>query len=72
MCFYLRNWQVTFLLYTLGVKITEYIAKAPIEPRDYRVVFLIQQKRSLSANPANIFERFEARRQEDLNLRPLA
>ena len=29
-------------------------------------------KRSLSANPANIFERFEARRQEDLNLRPLA
>ena len=30
------------------------------------------QKRSLSANPANIFERFEARRQEDLNLRPLA
>ena len=38
MCFYLRNWQVTFLLYTLGVKITEYIAKAPIEPRDYRVV----------------------------------
>lgn len=44
MCFYLRNWQVTFLLYTLGVKITEYIAKAPIEPRDYRVVFLIQKK----------------------------
>lgn len=44
MCFYLRNWQVTFLLYTLGVKITEYIAKAPIEPRDYRVVFLIQEK----------------------------
>ena len=31
-----------------------------------------KQKRSLSANPANIFERFEARRQEDLNLRPLA
>ena len=31
-----------------------------------------QEKRSLSANPANIFERFEARRQEDLNLRPLA
>ena len=30
------------------------------------------KKRSLSANPANIFERFEARRQEDLNLRPLA
>ena len=27
-----------------------------------------QEKRSLSANPANIFERFEARRQEDLNL----
>ena len=44
MCFYLRNWQVTFLLYTLGVKITEYIAKAPIEPRDYRVVFLIQKR----------------------------
>ena len=43
MCFYLRNWQVTCLLYTLGVKITEYIAKAPIEPRDYRVVFLIQK-----------------------------
>ena len=31
-----------------------------------------QKKRSLSANPANIFERFEARHQEDLNLRPLA
>ena len=31
-----------------------------------------EQKRSLSANPANIFERFETRRQEDLNLRPLA
>ena len=45
MCFYLRNWQVTFLLYTLGVKITEYIAKAPIEPRDYRVVFLIQKEK---------------------------
>ena len=50
MCFYLRNWQVTFLLYTLGVKITEYIAKAPIEPRDYRVVFLIQQKTPDSRN----------------------
>ena len=45
MCFYLRNWQVTFLLYTLGVKITEYIAKAPIEPRDYRMVFLIPKRR---------------------------
>ncbi|HJA93408.1 MAG TPA: hypothetical protein H9717_09905, partial [Candidatus Eisenbergiella merdipullorum] len=44
MCFYLRNWQVTFLLYTLGVFISEYIAKAPMEPRDYRVVFLIQKK----------------------------
>ena len=33
---------------------------------------LPEEKRSLSANPANIFERFEARRQEDLNLRPLA
>jgi len=43
MCFYLRNWQVTFLLYTLGVFISEYIAKASMEPRDYRVVFLIQQ-----------------------------
>ena len=32
-----------------------------------------QEKRSkMSANPANIFERFEARRQEYLNLRPLA
>ena len=29
-------------------------------------------KAFVSANPANIFERFEARRQEDLNLRPLA
>ena len=28
MCFYLRNWQVTSLLYTLGVFITEYTAKA--------------------------------------------
>ncbi|HIZ82243.1 MAG TPA: hypothetical protein H9722_09170, partial [Candidatus Mediterraneibacter pullistercoris] len=42
MCFYLRNWQVTFLLYTLGVFISEYTAKAFMEPRDYRVVFLIQ------------------------------
>ena len=41
--FYLRNWQVTFLLYTLGVFISEYIAKASMEPRDYRVVFLIQK-----------------------------
>ena len=41
--YYLRNWQVTFLLYTLGAKITEYIAKASMEPRDYRVVFLIQK-----------------------------
>lgn len=24
---------------------SEYIAKAPIEPRDYRVVFLIQQEK---------------------------
>ena len=44
MCFYLRNWQVTFLLYTLGVFISEYIAKASMEPRDYRVVFLIQKE----------------------------
>ena len=44
MCFYLRNWQVTFLLYTLGVFISEYTAKAFTEPRDYRVVFLIQQE----------------------------
>ena len=43
MCFYLRNWQVTFLLYTLGVFISEYTAKAFMEPRDYRVVFLIQK-----------------------------
>ena len=43
MCFYLRNWQVTFLLYTLGVFISEYTAKAFTEPRDYRVVFLIQE-----------------------------
>ena len=54
MCFYLRNWQVTFLLYTLGVKITEYIAKAPIEPRDYRVVFFIQK----SACDRNYRKRF--------------
>ena len=46
MCFYLRNWQVTFLLYTLGVFISEYTAKAFTEPRDYRVVFLIQEPRS--------------------------
>ncbi len=31
---------------------SEYIAKASIEPRDYRVVFLIQQK------PAGISDRF--------------
>ena len=43
MCFYLRNWQVTFLLYTLGVFISEYTAKAFTEPRDYRVVFSIQK-----------------------------
>ena len=48
MCFYLRNWQVTFLLYTLGVFISEYIAKAPMEPRDYRVVFLIQKRRTVT------------------------
>ena len=45
MCFYLRNWQVTFLLYTLGVFISEYTAKAFTEPRDYRVVFLIQKEK---------------------------
>ena len=41
---------------------------------EFRVTNVIwkEQKRSLSANPANIFERFEARRQENLNLRPLA
>ena len=44
MCIYLRNWQVTFLLYTLGVFISEYTAKAFTEPRDYRVVFLIQKE----------------------------
>lgn len=44
MCFYLRNWQVTFLLYTLGVFISEYTAKAFTEPRDYRVVFLVPTK----------------------------
>ena len=44
MCFYLRNWQVTFLLYTLGVFISEYTAKAFTEPRDYRVGFLIQKE----------------------------
>ena len=54
MCFYLRNWQVTFLLYTLGVFISEYTAKAFTEPRDYRVVFLIQ-KRGL-AKPDPLFK----------------
>ncbi|MEE0776466.1 MAG: hypothetical protein U0M15_05355, partial [Bacillota bacterium] len=43
MCIYLRNWQVTFLLYTLGVFLTDYIAKAPIEPRHDRVVFIRQK-----------------------------
>ncbi|MDE8707065.1 hypothetical protein PZH31_15860, partial [[Ruminococcus] torques] len=43
MCLYLRNWQVTFLVYTLGVFISEYTAKAFTEPRDYRVVFLIKK-----------------------------
>lgn len=47
MCFYLRNWQVTLLLYTLGVFISEYIAKAFTEPHGYRVVFLIQGKASV-------------------------
>lgn len=49
MCFYLRNWQVTFLLYTLGVFISEYTAKAFTEPRDYRVVFLIQKNSGKSS-----------------------
>ena len=44
MYFYLRNWQVTLSLYTLGVLFSEYAAKAYIEPRDYRVVFLTQKK----------------------------
>ena len=51
MCFYLRNWQVTFLLYTLGVFISEYTAKAFTEPRDYRVVFLIQKSGAAYAAP---------------------
>ena len=45
--YFLRNWQVTFLLYTLGVFMSEYIAKASIEPRDYRVVFLIQKEQTV-------------------------
>ena len=47
----------------------------PVIKMEFRVTNVIrkQEKRSkMSANPANIFERFEARRQEDLNLRPLA
>ena len=48
---YLRNWQVTLLLYTLGVLFSEYTAKASIEPRDYRVVFLTQQKRDKANKP---------------------
>ena len=43
--FYLRNWQVTFLLYTLGVFISEYTAKAFHGLRDYRVVFLINHRK---------------------------
>ena len=40
---------------------------------EFNITYVIrkQEKRSLSANPANIFERFEARHQEDLNLWPL-
>lgn len=30
---------------------SEYIAKAPIEPRDYRVVFLIQEKPESQPGP---------------------
>lgn len=30
---------------------SEYIAKASIEPRDYRVVFLIQKKRDAATSP---------------------
>ena len=52
MCIYSRNWQVTFILYILGVITTEYIAKAYIEPRDYRVVFLIQQTGASYPAPA--------------------
>ena len=55
--YYLRNWQVTFLLYTLGVKITEYIAKASMEPRDYRVVFLIQKDKLLRFAIAFLYNR---------------
>lgn len=56
MCFYLRNWQVTFLLYTLGVFISEYTAKAFTEPRDYRVVFLIQTAiRAMEPDAENIW-----------------
>ena len=55
MCFYLRNWQVTFLLYTLGVFISEYTAKAFTEPRDYRVVFLIQLRTLQAQGPVKAF-----------------
>ena len=34
--------------------------------------FVTQNSIQKDQFPANIFERFEARRQEDLNLRPLA
>ena len=35
---------------------SEYIAKAPIEPRDYRVVFLIQQKSVCKYRHSSIHE----------------
>lgn len=33
---------------------SEYIAKAPIEPRDYRVVFLIQKTGTINIVPATV------------------
>ena len=65
---YLSNF--TFLVYY------EYNAALELDffiENNFTNVIRKQQKRSkMSTKPTNIFERFKIRRQEDLNLRPLA
>ena len=71
MCFYLRNWQVTFLLYTLGVFISEYTAKAFTEPRDYRVVFLIQSPEALKKRAPGLYTAAKSQANPDFVPPPL-
>ena len=44
MCFYLRNWQVTFLLYTLGVFLFGLTAKALLNHATIAWFSFIQKK----------------------------